>query len=154
MKSFDDLFDEFFNKKSVSNPLHDEIKKIIDSLANFKTPEKKESMNPFEMDTEEKIAKYLGIDMSSPTSVEEVIEDGMKFTKLTWDTPRGKFVKVVVTDVVDGQGVVSTNKSSKSLEEQLQEAVDNEDYELAIKLRDKIKSIKELATEKEEKKSS
>ena len=154
MKSFDDLFDEFFNKKSVSNPLHDEIKKIIDSLANFKTPEKKESMNPFEMDTEEKIAKYLGIDMSSPTSVEEVIEDRMKFTKLTWDTPRGKFVKVVVTDVVDGQGVVSTNKSSKSLEEQLQEAVDNEDYELAIKLRDKIKSIKELATEKEEKKSS
>ena len=31
-----------------------------------------------------------------------------------------------------------------SLEEQLQEAVDNEDYELAIKLRDRINKLKEI----------
>lgn len=150
MKSFDDLFDEFFNRKSSVNPLHDEIKKIIDSLVNFKNPEPQP--NPSELDTEEAIAKYLGIDMSNPTSTEELIQDGMKFTKLTWETPRGKFVKVVVTDVVDSDtALMSTGPKAKSLEEQLQEAVDNEDYELAIKLRDKIKAQKEMVGKTKEK---
>ena len=147
MKSFDDLFDEFFNEKKPLNSLHDEIKKIIDSLANFKKPEPKLDFKTEigKMDNEEQIAKFLGIDLSNPTSVEEFTENGLKFSKLTWETPRGRFVKVVVSDVIDGDtALMSTGPKAKSLEEQLQEAVDNEDYELAITLRDKIKSQKKV----------
>lgn len=135
MKSFDELFNEFFNRIPKPNSLHDEIMKIIESLA---TPKMSNH------DSEEMIVKTLGIDLDKPTSVEEHIQDGMRFTKLIWDTPNGKFVKIVVTDVVDSDtALMSTGPKQKSLDEQLQEAVDNEDYELAIKLRDQIKAQSE-----------
>ena len=35
-ESFDDLFNEFFNRKKKTSPLQDEIKKLIESLAHFK----------------------------------------------------------------------------------------------------------------------
>lgn len=137
MKNFDDLFNEFFNERAPINPIHNEIKKIIDTLTNYKKTE----LDVNEFGSEEEIANHLGLNLSNPTSTEEHIQDGMKFTKLTWDTPKGKFVKIVVTDVIDeNDSIISTEKS---LEEQLQDAVDNEDFELAIKLRDSINLQKE-----------
>lgn len=137
MKSFDDLFNEFFNRKKSISPIHDEIKKIIEGLTNIKKPS---------MEAEDMIAQQLGINLDEPTSTEEHIENGMRFTKLIWDTPRGRFMKIVVTDVVDTDNIIPKQqpKEQKSLEEQLQEAVDNEDYELAIKLRDRINKLKEI----------
>lgn len=143
MKNFDDLFNEFFKRKSSIAPIHNEIKKIIDSLTNYKKTE----LDVNEFGSEEAIANHLGVDLSDPTSTEVYIQDGMKFTKLTWDTPKGRFVKIVVTDVLDeNDGLTSTptdTPTEKSLEEQLQDAVDSEDFELAIKLRDDINSQKE-----------
>jgi excinuclease UvrABC helicase subunit UvrB len=127
MKSFDDLFNEFFNRKRLLNPM-DEVKKLIESLTNNKM---------VDMDIEGALSQQLGLNPDEPSSKEEYIEDGIKYTKLVWDTPNGKFVKIFITDVVEN--LPSKMVTNKSLEEQLQEAVDNEDYELAIKLRDQIK---------------
>lgn len=140
MKNFDDLFNDFFKRKSSITPIHNEIKKIIDSLTNYKKTE----LDVNEFGSEEAIANHLGVDLSNPTSTEEHVQDGMKFIKLTWDTPNGRFVKIVVTDVIDeNDSLISPESIEKSLEEQLQDAVDNEDFELAIKLRDDINSQKE-----------
>lgn len=146
MKSFDDLFSDFFNEqpneRKHTNPVHEEIKKLMEALSSFKKTEA--------LDAEEMIANKLGINLGEPTSSEEIIEDGLRFTKLTWDTPNGKFVKIVVTDVLAGESKV---EDKKTLDEQLQEAVDNEDYELAIKLRDKINNLKEMVSEAKKKSS-
>ena len=146
MRSFDDLFNDFFNEqpneKKYTNPVHEEIKKLMEALSNFKKTE--------DLDAEEMIASKLGINLDEPTNTEEVIEDGMRFTKLTWDTPNGRFVKIVVTDVLNGE---PQENKQKTLDEQLQEAVDNEDFELAIKLRDKINSLKEMVLERNKKSS-
>jgi len=146
MKSFDDLFNDFFNEqpneRKYTNPVHEEIKKLMEALSSFKETEA--------LDAEEMIANKLGINLGEPTSSEEIIEDGLRFTKLTWDTPNGRFVKIVVTDVLAGESNV---ENKKTLDEQLQEAVDNEDYELAIKLRDKINNLKEMVSEAKKKSS-
>ncbi len=151
MKSFDELFNDFFdeqsNKDKSSNPIHEEIKKLMETLSSFKKSES--------LDAEEMIANKLGINLDEPTSTEEIIEEGMRFTKLTWDTPNGRFVKIVVTDALsdDTNNKQSKGTKSKTLDEQLQDALDNEDYELAIKLRDKINSLKELVSENNKKSS-
>ena len=147
MKSFDDLFNDFFNEQSNGkkfiDPIHEEIKKLMEALSNYKKTEN--------LDAEGMIADKLGINLDEPTSTEEIIEEGMRFTKLTWDTPKGRFVKIVVTDVLADAPV--TRETKKTLDEQLQEAVDNENYELAIKLRDQINNLKELVLENKKKSS-
>ena len=127
-ESFDDLFNEFFNKKKKTNPLQDEIKKLIESIAQFKNI-KNEAM------LEKEIDKELG----KPSIIEERIENGLRFKKITWHTPTGSFVKIIVTDVNDTS---ETEPTTASLEEQLKEAVESENYELAIQLRDQIKKTK------------
>ena len=144
MKSFDDLFNDFFNEQpnesKNTSSIHEEIRKLMEALSGFKKTEA--------LDAEEMIANKLGINLGEPTTSEEIIEDGLRFTKLTWDTPNGRFVKIVVTDVLAGESKV---EDKKTLDEQLQEAVDNEDYELAIKLRDKINNLKEMVSEAKKK---
>lgn len=123
MLRFDDLFNEFFNKKRMqANPLHEELKKLIETISVFKNIENEKKL-------EEEIDKELG----KPTSIETRIDEGILYKKLTWVTPHGKFVKIIVTDAEE-----ETKIATKSLEEQLNEAIELEDYELAIKLRDKI----------------
>ena len=133
--SFDDLFNDFFNrKKIVSNPLHEEIKKLIETVANFKKVQNDAKL-------EQEIDKELG----KPSTIEERIEDGLLYKKLTWFTPYGHFVKIVVSDAEETDYVPkkpTRRVKEKSLEEQLKEAVEAENYELAIQLRDKIKKEK------------
>ena len=123
MKSFDDLFNEFFKRKN-ANPIHDELKRIIEAMTNFKKIDN--------------IEDNLGDELGEPSEVEELIEDGLLFKKLTWNTSHGKFVKIVVSDVQPSDEPAK----ELNLEEQLQMAVDSEDYDLAIKLRDQIKAKK------------
>jgi len=123
MLRFDDLFNDFFNKKRMqANPLHEELKKLIETISVFKSIENEKKLD-------EEIDKELG----KPTSIETRIDEGVLYKKLTWVTPHGSFVKIIVTDVEE-----ETKKTTKSLEEQLKEAVELEEYELAIKIRDKI----------------
>jgi excinuclease UvrABC helicase subunit UvrB len=137
-KTFDDLFNEFFNRRRNNNntSINDEIQKIVQSLMSFK-----------QVNTEihdESVEAELG----EPDEIIEHIEMGMKFKKLVWNTPQGKFVKIIVTDVepvptppppTEDPLTINRKKHSKSLEQRLKEAVEVEDYELAIKIRDEIK---------------
>jgi len=137
-KTFDDLFNEFFNRRrSNATSINDEIQKIIESLMSFKPTNVKTH--------DESVEAELG----EPDEIIEHTEMGMNFKKLIWNTPEGRFVKIVVTDVEpfpptppppdEDPLTVKRKKHSKSLEQRLKEAVEVEDYELAIELRDEIK---------------
>lgn len=137
MDLFDDLFNDFMNpkdkkgKKGKDVPFISDLKRLMDALSTFKT---------FDPEEGEEIQSQLG----KPDEVQKFVENDMHFTRLIWNTPHGKFIKVVVTNDPDSFELPTYDEEPKSLEEQLEEAVEAEDFELAIKLRDQINGSKKV----------
>lgn len=129
-KTFDTLFNEFINSDESDSPSkRSEIKKVIETIVNFKKLDKGE-ISIFEIDAQ----------LGEPTTTESFIKDGMMFTRLVWQTPQGEFVKLVATDVLPDEQDLPT---IELLEEKLAEAVAEEDYPRAIALRDEIRKRSE-----------
>jgi hypothetical protein len=133
-KSFDDLFNQFFGgkrnkKKTDGDPLDfhkakdENIKKLIEMISNME-----EITNP---ETAGQIDEQLG----EADRVEYYEEDGMYFEKKTWKVFGGEMVKVLMSD----EPFNKKEEPTLTLKEQLDEAVKNENYEIAAKLRDAIK---------------
>lgn len=149
---FDDLFNEFFEEGSNSNQHSnkkasgfDKISKILSNLANA------DNENIDEMGILKNIDETLG----EPDFIDYYEEDGFYYKKEIWHTKLGKVVKKVMSDVPFlkeetnfekeiKSKTVKTKKPTKSLDILLEEAVANEDYELAATLRDEIKRRDEL----------
>jgi hypothetical protein len=135
MNTFDDLFNQFFggkrNKKEKNgdDPLNfhkakdENIKKLIEMISNME-----EITNP---ETAGQIDEQLG----EADRVEYYEEDGMYFEKKTWKVFGGEMVKVLMSD----EPFDKKEEPTLTLQEQLEEAVKNENYEIAAKLRDAIK---------------
>ena len=129
-KTFDELFNDFFNrKKNNLNTDQNDLEKIIGYLMNFK-----------QIDAENLLEKSVEAELGEPDIIQETEKNGLTFKKLIWTTPHGNFVKMIVSDS-DNEKEYPKIKQ-KSLEEQLKEAVEFENYELAVELRDKIKNAK------------
>jgi hypothetical protein len=73
-------------------------------------------------------------ELGEPDSIEEFEEGGVNFIKKTWKTEHGEYV--MVETVMDEMGNIFTG--SMTLEEKLEEALENEEYEKAAELRDRI----------------
>ena len=73
-------------------------------------------------------------DLGEPDSVEEFEEGGINFIKRIWNTENGDYV--MIETVLDDEGNLFTGPMS--LDEQLEEALEEEEYEKAAELRDKI----------------
>jgi len=136
MDLFDDLFNDFFKnrkpiKKVDDKPFISELKSLMNALSDFKT---------FDPEEGEEIQNKLG----EPDEVQKFVENDMHFTRLIWNTPHGKFIKVLVTNDPDSFELPTYDKEPKSLQEQLDEAVEAENFELAIKLRDQINGTKKV----------
>lgn len=126
--SFDELFNAFFEKPQETTFNH--IEKIMEVIRNAQS-----------IDDIENINDVIYNELGEPDNVEDLTENGIVFRKLTWYRPDGNHVEVIVSGMDENQICNITNETSddlKSLEEQLEEAVKNEDYDLAIKLRDEI----------------
>ena len=135
MNTFDDLFNQFFggkrNKKEKNgdDPLDfhkakdENIKKLIEMISNME--------EITDMETAGQIDEQLG----EADRVEYYEEDGMYFEKKTWKVFGGEMVKVLMSD----EPFNKKEEPTLTLEEQLEEAVKNEEYEIAAKLRDAIK---------------
>lgn len=136
---FDDLFNEFLGndlnsdkprgKKPKSSDsdgtINNLIKKIVKDVTNG-------------MD----IGNYVDNDLGEPSEIRYYEEDGLYFTETTWETEIGLVKKTIVSNLpLDGYENNNT-KIEVSLEEQLEEAIVNEEYEKAAKLRDSIKKQK------------
>jgi excinuclease UvrABC helicase subunit UvrB len=135
MKTFDELYDEFFggdkpkkskktNKDLNSKNLSEEMLKMIESLSKFR-----EITNPdeqFEIDNE-----YGPAD-----KVEFFTEDDLFFKRSTWVVEDGEIVKLEVSDAPFQEEEI------KTLEELLQDALESENYELAAEIRDEMNKNK------------
>ncbi len=112
-----------FDNEDFEN-LPEEIKRIILAM-----------MNP-------KIAKkYDYKKLGPPTSIEKFTDYGFKFIKKTWKRKDGSIISEIQPDFDDAEEVDYEEvyeKPKVSLEKQLAIAIENENYEEAARLRDKI----------------
>jgi hypothetical protein len=120
-KSFDDLFNEFFK----NNDLNEGNKKMEMLMKALTTP--------FDSESRKNIDSTLGV----PDEIQSFEENGLFIRKQIWHTENGDVIKMVVSDIP-----FESEPKKLSLEEQLKEALDKEDYETAAKLRDEIKNKK------------
>lgn len=144
MEDFNDLFNEFFGRgKKKKDNSDDLMKNFMKNINDFKPTE----------DDFDKINE-----LGEPDKTEEFEEGGITFIRKTWFTEEGQFELVEGIMPVDpteldgfkrnfnysnpfGNAEEHINEE-KPLEEQLQEAIEAEDYEKAAELRDKINSNK------------
>jgi hypothetical protein len=124
---FDKLFNEFFNRNSVKT----ELEKVIKAIKKFK-----------EINSDEELENEIENELGEPHSVETYEEDGLYFTKYMWHTSHGTFVKITASDEPNVNLTTGKHKvKAKSLQEQLEEAIEAEDYLLAANLRDQINTV-------------
>lgn len=138
-KTFNELFDEFFNRSSIKNindqisgiinDMREDTKRISDIIANLK------DMSSMDEIIEEQLDKSLG----KPDKTEFYSENGLFYEKRIWHTPNGDMVKLIVSD---DPSLLTPPQESKSLETKLEEALETEDYEKAALIRDEIKKSK------------
>jgi excinuclease UvrABC helicase subunit UvrB len=126
-KNFDDYFNEFFDDFSDENSpeeIKKEALKIIEMLKNLD-----DSIGNIDEEAEKSIDDELG----EPHEIQYYMENNLYFEKKIWHCKEGEMVKLTVSDKP-----IKTEENIKSLEEQLDEAVKNEDYETAAAIRDLI----------------
>jgi len=133
METFDELFDSFFNnndkkskkrgrpRKEKYESYEEKAKKIIDSLQNFS--------EITDTDKQREIDNELG----EPHEIHLFDSDGLYFKRSIWNTEEGDLVKLEVSEV--------PFEEKKSLEELLVIALEEEEYEKAAEIRDKMKKI-------------
>lgn len=123
-KEFDDLFnDDLFNDDFFKD-IRRKFKEISDALNSMSDVTNKDLVN-------EKFEDVLG----KPDEVTTDFDGEMYVKRLVWHTEKGDIVKVMLQNT-------PFEDTPESLEEQLQKAINVEDYETAAKLRDQIKSLK------------
>jgi len=130
MSSFDELYNDFFsgrnkNKDKDNDDPFERMRKLVNSLNNFNEIDS-DGTNPLEED--------LGV----PDESYEFEENGYTYVKRVWNLEHGSVVKIEMVDSPLDIGF--TPKKKLSIEDKLELAVQEERYEDAAKLRDKIKS--------------
>ena len=141
METFDDLFNKFFGKKKEEDDfLNKEAKKIIDMIDSFKHIKPDGNYTGDELN---KLDEELDIQLGEPDDIEYSSDGEMYFEKRMWYKPLGVIIKTLVSD--EPFEIINV-KPEVPLNEQLEIAVNEENYELAAELRDKIK--KAVAKEK------
>jgi len=132
MENFDDLFNKFFGKKKEEDDfLNKEAKKIIDMIDSFKHIKPDGNYTGDELN---KLDEELDTQLGEPDDIEYSSDGEMYFEKRMWYKPLGVIIKTLVSDEPLGPP-----EAELPLEEQLENAVQVENYELAAELRDKIK---------------
>lgn len=145
MKSFDELFNEFFKRHNInpedkiSDNLRDEPKKMIDILTKIK------NLDEDVHSIDEEIEKSIDEDLGKPDKIEFFNEDNLFYERRTWHTENGDLIKLIISD---DPTLINAPKFEKPLQEQLDEAVADENYEKAAAIRDRMNPKKKI-TKKE-----
>jgi len=136
-KTFNELFDDFFNKKPKRRTKskkqepekpRDGMERIMDMLTNL---DEYSGVDNIDEIIEKEIDRTLG----KPDKTEFYSEGGLYYEKRTWHTPTGDMVKLIVND---DPSINVPPPTPKSLQEKLDEAVAEENYEKAAAIRDEM----------------
>ena len=139
-KTFDDLFNEFLkrNKEIIGDDtmstFKNEAKKLIDMIKNF------ESVG-------DELDKKIDLTLGKPDRIETYSDGIFFFENRVWHTPNGDIVKVIILDNPN-----NLKEPEKSLQEQLDEAIANEEYEKAAQIRDLMNPPKKIGRPKKSEK--
>ena len=147
-KTFDDLYDEFvselYNIEEITKRKAD-IEEIFKMLEEHKNDVDSDSMS-FNVRFNNVLLEKLG----EPNKVERVIKGDITYEEKSWLIPTGEFSYVLMIpseSFSDYQDLMEEEKIREeirnkplTLEEQLEIAIESEDWSLAIELRDKIKT--------------
>ncbi len=133
-KSFDDLFNEFLNNKEEEkkDSMSEESKRIMDIIKTLTSNK----------NIDESTENFIDITLGEPDSIETYSDGLVNFEKRVWHTPTGDIVKIIMSDIQDdfspiqNKPIKKETSVPKSLQEQLDEAISNEEYERAAKIRD------------------
>jgi hypothetical protein len=128
MDKFDDLFDDFMNNLGGDKKDNDKnlINKIFDNFTD---------LNSFDKGL---IIDGLNETLGEPDKLENYEENGVYFQKQIWNTKHGQVIKTILSDVPFSKEKSRRREIKIPLEVQLETAVKEENYELAVKLRDRI----------------
>jgi len=126
-KDFDELFNNFFNNEGDNNEGNKDKKSrnLIDRLNNFED-ENFPGFNPHENE------------LGEPDKVETYKDKGYTFKRSTWELESGSIVKMEMISAPMDIGVNPRVKKKLTLDAKLEIALEDEDYEEAIRIRDKI----------------
>lgn len=114
-----DYFNDFFNIHKDKEKMKEAARKMIEVMKN--------------LERVEKIEKHLDDNLGEPDKTEGFTDGILMFERRIWFTPEGEIIKVVVTD--------TASTYEKPLSQQLSDALEIEDYERAVIIRDKINLI-------------
>lgn len=136
MSDFDSLFNDFMNDKS--NNKKNEAENFMDKL--FNKLNNNSDVSDRDLFDHIKGLKNLASSLGEPDNVISYEEDGMYYQKMVWETEHGKVIKTVMSEVPFSEVKIkaTVKKPRIPLEQQLETAVKEENYELAAKLRDRI----------------
>lgn len=129
MSKFDELFNDFMNDGRNNNN-KDESADIMANL--FK---KLSNLNSFDKNG---MMEELNESLGEPDEFKNFEENGVFFQKQIWNTKHGQVIKTIISDVPFAKQKSEAKKTRVPLEVQLLNAVKEENYELAAKLRDRI----------------
>lgn len=133
-KSFDDLFNDFFKRNNIKpedkigDAFKNQTQKMIDMLTHFR-----------EASEEDSLEKQIDEQFGKPDKIEFYNEGDMFFERRTWHTADGPIVKTIMSD---DPTMIRIPPTKQRLEEQLREALENEEYEKAAAIRDELKKRK------------
>ena len=158
MKNFDELFNEYFDDEY--------MKKIFEIMEGDESSSIKIDVD-YDADINDLMEKFQNMintfedgvpdrnSLGEPTSTNITVSDGLIFEEEIWETPLGDIVKISVKGTIDGGDSIkellnefgdSVNNLEKlvplSLEEQLEDALEGEDYEECARLQKIIKKNK------------
>jgi excinuclease UvrABC helicase subunit UvrB len=151
-KSFDDLYNEFFRRKQNSlnkgdkelrsEELRNEVKRIMDFIDSFK------NVIPLNESEIENMEEGLG----DPHIIEYFTEGYYYIERKIWYLDDGRVIfREISSDKPFFTNVEEPKAPEKPLEEQLKEALANEEYERAAKIRDLINPPKKRGRPKKQK---
>jgi hypothetical protein len=135
-EDFDSLFNKFFGKKKRLESFDEEqdmqpIDDLIDKL------------NSFHVVTEDTQNSIYEKDLGEPDEIERYEEGGYVFEKMVWYVNGGTVIKVnMITTPFDVENIYEV-EDKLYLQQKLDMAVNEERYEDAVILRDKIKDLEE-----------
>ena len=140
-KTFDELFNDFLRRCKKKSQKPSEPSNNFDAIKLINLLDKISILNNVDEDTE----KSLDISLGNPDKIEYYMEDDLYCEKRSWNTPNGVLVKLTMSDTPLEEADYSDNKKSSkniSIEERLELAIKNEDYEEAARLHKEIEENK------------
>ena len=135
-EDFDSLFNKFFGKKKrlVSFDEEQDIQPIDDLI---------DKLNSFHVVTTDRQDDMYQKDLGEPDEIEKYEEDGYVFEKMIWYVNDGTVIRVnMITTPFDVENIDEV-EDKLYLQQKLDMAVNEERYEDAAILRDKIKKLEE-----------